>query len=56
MPDMEPINVRVSRPVKRRLDAMQEDMKRALGRQVTVSEVMEALLAEHDKAMEANPI
>lgn len=48
--------VRVSWPVKRRLERMQEEMTTRLGRQVTISEVLEALLAEHDKAMEANPI
>ena len=56
MPDIDTTIVRVSRPVKRRLDGMQRQMVVALGRQVTISEVLEALLAEHDKAMEANPI
>ena len=48
--------VRVSVPVKRRLDGLQRDMMARLGRQVTISEVLEELLAEHDKAMEAESI
>lgn len=48
-------NVRVSGPVKRRLDQMQAEMQAHLGRMVTVSEVIETLIREHDKVIEAGP-
>jgi hypothetical protein len=48
--------LRVSDPVWRRVLLLQDEMRAALHRQVTVSEVLEALIAEHDKALEANPL
>lgn len=48
--------VQVSLPLKRRLEELRDEKIRRFGRQVTLSEVIGDLLAEHDKAMEANPI
>lgn len=53
MPPFEPrLHVLVSRPVKQRLDAMRDGKMAALDRSVTLGEIIEDLLAEHDKAME----
>jgi len=41
--------VKVSEPVKSRLDAMRDGMAAGLGRPVTLNAVLEALLAEHDR-------
>lgn len=41
--------VRVSDPVKNRLNVLQVEAQRRLGRQVTLAEVVEALLGEHDR-------
>lgn len=54
--EIETTLIRVSKPVKRRIDDMRDGMQSSLGRTVTLGEVLEALLAEHDKAMGANPI
>lgn len=54
--EIETTLIRVSKPVKRRIDDMRDGMQASLGRTVTLGEVLESLLAEHDKAMEANPI
>lgn len=48
--------VQVSIPLKRRLEEMRDQKIAAAGRSVTLSEIISDLLAEHDKAMEANPI
>lgn len=55
MADVETTLIRVSKPVKRRIDDMRDGMQDSLGRTVTLGEVLEALLAEHDKATEAKP-
>lgn len=41
--------VKVSLPIKRRLDTLQAEARRRLGRTVTLAEVIEALLGEHDR-------
>ena len=50
--------IRVSRPVKKRLDEMQLAMQVALNRQVTMSEILEGLLkaADADKSDEVRMI
>lgn len=50
--------VAVAVPFKQRLEAMRDGKQSALGntRTVSLSEVIGDLLAEHDKATEANPI
>lgn len=45
-------NIRVSGPVRARLDAMKDGLETAKGRLVTYSEVLEALLAEYDRNRE----
>jgi len=47
-----PTVVAVSAPVKARLNAMKDEMTAAKGRQVSLSEVLEALLAEYDRCRE----
>lgn len=47
--------VQVSLPLKRRLEDMRDEKIRRAGRQVTLSEIISDLLAEHDNAMEAEP-
>ena len=46
--------VQVSLPLKRRLEDMRDEKIRRAGRQVTLSEIISDLLAEHDNAMEAS--
>jgi hypothetical protein len=48
--------LRVSDPVWKSVLRLKGEMTDALHRQVTVSEVLEALISEHDKALEANPL
>lgn len=48
--------VQVSLPLKRRLEEMRDEKIVRTSREVTLSEIIGDLLAEHDKAMEANPI
>lgn len=42
--------VRVSDPSKKRLDTLQSEAQRRLGRTVTLAEIVEALLGEHDRS------
>ncbi len=49
---MPQLPVYVSPDSKRRLEAMRDGMESALGRRVVMAEVVEALIAEHDKAIE----
>ena len=48
-------NIRVSGSVKKRLEELQREASVRVGRYVTVSQVLEELIAEHDKTREANP-
>jgi len=48
-------NIRVSGSVKRRLEELQREAHVRVGRYVTISQVLEELIAEHDKTREANP-
>lgn len=43
--------VKVSLPIKRRLDTLQAEAVERLGRQVTLAEIVEALLGEHDRSV-----
>lgn len=55
----EPMNqgvLRVSLVVKRRIDAMRDEKQDRLNRQVTVSEILEDLIREHDAAIEVRPV
>jgi len=55
MPDEWSTNIRVSGSVKRRLEELQREAHVRVGRYVTISQVLEELIAEHDKTREANP-
>lgn len=48
--------LRVAPPVKRRLDAMRDEKMQRVGRLVTISEVIEDLIREHDAAIEVRPV